>query len=133
MSIAPNNFELIYDKAKKYTETSIELYKLKLVDKSSDIISSLAYKLVLGLAVAMFTLFINIGLSLYLGQIFDNNYTGFFIVSLFYLAIALIVFIFGNTLIKIPVSDLVITKLLKSTKIGKSILDPLKEKQNDTI
>lgn len=131
MNQATNNIELIYEKAKKYTETSLALYKLNAVDKSSDIISSLVYKLVLGFAVALFALFVNIGISLYLGAVLQNTYLGFFVVSLFYLAIAIVLYFFGNQLIKVPVNNLVISKLLQSKKTGKSILDTIKEETNE--
>ena len=108
-----NNIEKLYDKAEKYSKTSIDLMKLIAIDKTSDIISSLAVVFSISLIVALFTLFINIGVSLLIGKMLHNYYLGFFIVSGFYLILAIIIFIFRKTLIKIPIDNLIVLKLLK--------------------
>ena len=108
-----NNIEKLYDKAEKYSKTSIDLTKLIAIDKTSDIISSLAVVFSISLIVALFTLFINIGVSLLIGKMLHNYYLGFFIVSGFYLILAIIIFIFRKTLIKIPIDNLIVLKLLK--------------------
>ena len=82
------NAEMLYEKAKSYTETSLELFKLNAIDKTADIVSSLISRLALVLVVAMFTLFVNIALSLFLGKNliinFDpQNYNNYNILSLY--------------------------------------------------
>ncbi len=133
MSNATDNLELLYEKAKRYTETSIELYKLQAVDKSADIASSIVSSLVIGLAVAMFMLFLNIGLSLLLGDYLDNIYLGFFIVSGIYLILAIVLNIFKKDLVKIPITNLVIGKLLTSKTSNTSILDNFKVDSNGKV
>ncbi len=108
------NIEMLYQKAKEYTETSIELLRLNAIDKTADIVSSLFARLALIMLVAMFTLFINIALSLFIGQLLNEMYLGFLIVSGFYLILAVIVFYFNDKLLKIPITNLVIAKLLKT-------------------
>lgn len=110
------NIELLYDKAKGYTEKSIELFRLNLIDKTADLVSSLISRLIILMVVAMFTLFFNIALSLYLGKIVGESYLGFLIVSGFYLVIAFLLFLFRAKWIKIPITNLVIAKLLKSKR-----------------
>jgi hypothetical protein len=107
------NMELLYQKTKEYTETSIELFRLNAIDRTADVVSSLFARLVLILIVAMFTLFINIALSLYIGKILGEMYLGFLIVSGVYLILSIIVFYFNNKLLKIPLTNLIIAKLLK--------------------
>lgn len=117
MDNTATNIELLYDKAKKYTETSIELFRLNAIDKTADVSSSLMARMAIVMVVAMFTLFINIGISLFIGKMMGEYYLGFMIVSLFYLILAIVLYLFSNQLIKIPITNLVIEKLLK-TKVN---------------
>ena len=113
------NIETLYQKAKEYTETSIELLRLNAIDKTADVVSSLFARLALIMLVAMFTLFINIALSIFIGKLLNEMYLGFLIVSGFYLILAVVVFYFNDKLLKIPITNLVIAKLLK-TKVKKT-------------
>lgn len=120
------NIETLYQKAKEYTETSIELMRLNAIDKTADVVSSLFARLALVMLVAMFTLFINIALSLFIGKLLNEMYLGFLIVSGFYLTLAVVVFYFNDKLLKIPITNLVIAKLLK-TKNKKTNSNPIKD------
>ena len=108
------NIDLLYQKAKEYTETSLELYKLNAIDKTADLVSSLFARLSLFTVVAMFSLFLNIALSLYLGKILGEMYLGFLIVSGIYLVLSIAIYFLSYKLIKVPVTDLIISKLLKT-------------------
>lgn len=130
MNKATDNLELLYEKAKRYTETSIELYKLQAVDKSADVLSSLISKIAIGLAVAMFLLFLNIGISLVVGEWIGNMYVGFFIVSAFHLLVAILIYATQHTLIKEPITNMIIGKLLTSKNTKKSILDTVNVELN---
>ena len=66
--------DVLYEKAKKYTETSAELLALKTVDKTADVLSSLTSIVLIAMIVAMFTLFINVGLSLFIGNLLNEYY-----------------------------------------------------------
>jgi hypothetical protein len=73
--------------------------------------------------VAMFSLFLNIALSLYLGKLLGEIYLGFLIVSAIYLFLSIVIYFYSNKLIKIPLTNLVIEKLLKEkNKINNSNL-----------
>lgn len=122
MESAVKNIEMLYEKAKEYTNTTLELYKLTAVDKAAEVISSLSFRIAFLLIAAFFTLFFNIGLSLYLGELLDSNAAGFFIVSLFYLVFAVLLYIFRQKWIKTPVSNLIIKELLYSKRKEKSYL-----------
>lgn len=114
MDNTATNIELLYDKAKKYTETSMELFRLNAIDKTADVASSLMARMAIVMVVAMFTLFINIGIGLFIGKMLGEYYLGFMIVSLFYLILAIVLHLFRNQFIKIPITNLVIEKLLKT-------------------
>lgn len=116
METAEKHIELLYNEVKEYTETSIELYKLNAIDITADVVSSLTSKMLMVLVFSLFTLFVNIGISLVIGDLIGHYYIGFFIVSGFYLIIAMVIYFSSNKLIKIPITNLVIEKLLKSRK-----------------
>ncbi len=107
------NIGTLYNKAEQYSKTSLELIKLNVIDKSSDVISSLAVIVSLSLILAVFSLFFNIGIALLLGKAFESYAIGFFIVSGFYLVVAIVVYIFRKSLIKIPIDTIVVAKLMK--------------------
>jgi hypothetical protein len=107
------NIELLYQKVEKYSKTSFELLQLSAIDKTSDILSSLAVVIVLSFISAMFTLFLNIGISLYLGDLLQNYVLGFIIVAVCYLLIGIIIYIFRKSLIKTPIDNLIVSKFLK--------------------
>lgn len=108
------NIEKLYEKAERYSKTTYELVRLNTIDKTSDIISSLAIVITILVIAAVFTLFINIGIALWIGQALNSNALGFFIVSGFYIIVGIIVFLKRNELIKIPLDNLIVSKLLKS-------------------
>ena len=110
------NVELLYEKAEQYSKTSFKLLQLTTIEKTSDVISSLSVIIVISILFAMFTLFINIGISLYIGALLKNTALGFFIVSGFYFVLVIAVFIFRKSLIKIPIDNLIVFKLLKEEK-----------------
>ncbi|WP_445713312.1 hypothetical protein [Flavobacterium sp.] len=110
------NVELLYEKAEQYSKTSFKLLQLTTIEKTSDVISSLSVIIVISILFAMFTLFINIGISLYIGALLKNTALGFFIVSGFYFILVIAVYIFRKSLIKIPIDNLIVFKLLKEEK-----------------
>jgi len=99
-------------KAEAYAKTNVELLKLKTIDKSADIFSSLAMRLATVVVIILVTLMVNIGLALWIGELIGKSYIGFFIVTIFYLLIAVILHFFGNRLIKAPINDSIITQML---------------------
>ncbi|WP_291149254.1 hypothetical protein [Flavobacterium sp. UBA7680] len=103
----------LYEKAENYTKTSLELLKLKTVCSVADGVSSLASKIAVGVVVAFFTLFLNVGLSLWIGKELGEYYFGFFIMALFYLIIAIVLHKSHHKLIKTPIGNSIISSILK--------------------
>ncbi|OXA78266.1 hypothetical protein SAMN05444397_101207 [Flavobacterium aquidurense] len=106
----------MYEKAENYTKTSLELIKLKTVSASADVLSSLTSKIAIGAVVAFFTLFLNIGLSLWIGKELGEYYYGFFIMALFYLIVAIVLHTAQHKLIKTPIGNMIVSSILKETK-----------------
>lgn len=105
--------EMLFEKAENYTKTTVELARLNVVDKTADVVSSLISRIAVSIVFAMFAFLVNIGLSLWIGELVGKIYYGFFIVSSFYLLIAIILYIFKNEWIKMPISNFMIVKMLK--------------------
>ncbi|MGH2664207.1 hypothetical protein [Flavobacterium sp.] len=105
--------EKLIERAEAYAKTSLELYKYNAIDKSADIFSTLAVRLAITVVLIMFSLMINIGLALWIGEILGKAYYGFFVIAVFYLLLALLLYIFRKQWIKNPVSNFIIVKTLK--------------------
>ena len=112
-----STIENLAQKAEDYGKTTIELLKCNAVSKSADIFSNLAVKLVISTVGGMFLLFVNIGLAYWIGKELGEVYFGFFAVSLVYLLLAFILYIARNSLIRIPVSNFIISKMNKTDEI----------------
>jgi len=133
MENTASSVEMLYEKAKKYTQTSIDLLVLNTIDKTADVLSSLASRVFIAMAVTLFTLFINVGISLFIGKLLNAYYLGFLIVSAFYFIIACVLYFFKDKLIEAPIASMIIDKLLKSKRSGLTILDQFKENEDETI
>lgn len=106
------NFNELISKSKDYAETSINLFKLETLEKISNFIPSLAWRIfvfVFGLTAVMF---LNIALSLWLGQIIGKLYFGFLLVAFSNVLLAVIIFLFRKPLVVNPLNKLIIRKFL---------------------
>lgn len=118
METIATNMELLYEKAKDYAEINLELAKLNAVDKTADIVSSLLARLLVIMVVAIFVLFLSLSLSLYLGELLGKEYLGFLVVSGFYLILAIMLHYNRDKIIKEPLTNVVIAKLLKTKSVS---------------
>ena len=105
--------ETLFEKATHYTKTSVELYKLKAIGKSADIISDLASRtIVIAFAVICFFI-LNTGIALWIGEMLGKTYYGFFIVAGFYAFAGMLFYVFRNRWVKTPLRNSIITQALK--------------------
>lgn len=105
--------ETLLERATDYGKSSFELLKLKALDKTTDVISSvIPYSVVLVL-IASFMLFLNLGLALWLGDILGKMFYGFFVVAGFYAVTGIIIHFFMHKWFKKLLSDYYIRRLLK--------------------
>ena len=107
--------EMLLDKAKQYGKTSIELYRLKAIDKGTDVFASISSRLVIFAFIAFFLLLLTLGLSFYLGEVLGKVYYGFFAVAGIYLAVAILLMIFRQPLEDI-FNDYIINQIFKEKK-----------------
>ena len=109
------DIEILFGKAQDCGKTSIELLKLQAIEKCSKIFSVLASNVVILLIVALFTLCLNLGVAFWIGEMLGKIYYGFFIVSGFYLMVAVIVYSFKKLWIEDPIRNSIIDNLMEKT------------------
>ncbi|MFT3793280.1 hypothetical protein [Flavobacterium sp.] len=108
--------EMLVDKIEEYAKTSVELYKLKAIDKGTDVFTSFISRVVIISIIALFFLLITIGLSLYLGDVLGKTYYGFFAVAGIYISIGIILLIFRRSWLENPLNDYIVRQIFKEKK-----------------
>lgn len=110
------SIESLLERTAEYGKTSYEIVKLKLIDKVSDGISSFIPSYFIFILLSFFFIFINLGLALWIGEIYGKIYYGFFIVGAFYGLITLIFYFFMNKWLKRIFYDYIVRKISKEMK-----------------
>jgi fatty acid desaturase len=105
--------ESLLESAKKYGETSLELIRLKIIDKVTDAISSAIPLSVVIVLITTFLLFLSIGIAFWLGDLTGKVFYGFFIVAGFYILLALIIHFLLHKEIKKRIGDYFVRNILK--------------------
>lgn len=108
-----NSLDSLLDSAEEYGKSSIELLRLKALDKSSDVLSSLMSRAIAIFILFMFFLIITIGLAIWLGEITGRYSYGFFIVAAFYGITGIILFFFLHKRIKMYINNSIIKQIFK--------------------
>jgi len=112
MENQPNTFGSVLENAGDYLETRLDLLKLQAVNKSSDVTSSVVSRMIILLMVSFAIFILNMGLALWVGELLGKVYLGFFVIAGFYMLVGLILHFFRNSLLKEPVSTMIIKKML---------------------
>lgn len=105
--------ESLLERATEYGKTSFELAKLKTLDKATDIVSTLIPHSIVLILIATFMLFINLGLSIWLGEILGNIFYGFLVIAAFYGITGMIIHFFFHKWLKKLVSNYIIQQFIK--------------------
>ncbi len=114
MSTNPSEVEQLFEKIGTFSKTTIKLLSLQGIDRLAAIVAELVSATVVLIVLLLTTVFINIGIAIWLGEYLGAYYYGFIIVGTGYLLIAIVIYIFRKQFIKIPISELIISKLLKA-------------------
>lgn len=107
------NIDGLFEKTSDYLENRVELLKLQAVDSSSELVSSISSKLILGVIAIFFLVLLNIGLAVWIGDALGKVFYGFFIMAGFYLLIGLIFYAFRDKWLKEPIGNYIVRHLLK--------------------
>ena len=113
MEDTTRSIETLIEKVTDYGKTSYELAKLKTLDKSSDVASSLIPHSIVFVLFASFMFFANFGLAFWLGEIFGNTYYGFFVIAAFYIVAGLVMHFFFHKKLKSLIWNYIIKQVLK--------------------
>jgi len=113
MEPQPNPIETLVERVGDYGKTTVELYRLKAIDKSSVIVSSMATTFVLFIFFILLFMMLNIGLALWIGGLLGKYYFGFFIVAAFYILVGIILYAFRDQWIKTPLRNSILTQTLE--------------------
>jgi hypothetical protein len=105
--------ESLLEKATDYGKTSFELLKLKTLDKTSDVVSSLIPHSVVFVLMASFMFFFNMGLAFWIGEILGKTFYGFFVVAAFYGILGIVMHFFMNKWLKKKIYNFIIKQVLK--------------------
>jgi len=102
----------LVDRATDFGKTTYELIRLKAIDKTSEVVSSVVPHSVVLILFASFMLFLNLGLAFWLGEILGKLYYGFFVVAAFYILTGIIIHFFMHKWLKRIICNYVIRQLL---------------------
>ena len=112
--------EKVFDKTEELAENIEELMnvkldsvKLSIAEKSSRVASNLIAGIIVGIAITCFVIFFSVALAYFLGLYLGNVSSGFLIVSGIYLLLALIIRIFKEKMIRIPIMNSILWQLTK--------------------
>jgi fatty acid desaturase len=103
----------LLEKAEDFGKTSLELLKLRAIDKASDVVSTVIPNMIVVIFTILFVVFVNLGIAFWLGAIWDSVYLGFFAVAAFYILCGMIIHFFLHDKIKERIRNIVIKLLLK--------------------
>jgi len=105
--------ESLLERAGEYGKTSYELVRLKVVDKTSDGISTFIPNTITVLIFSTVILFLNLGMALWFSKIFGELFYGFLLVAAFYVFVAFVYYFFMRKWFKRRLYDYLIRQLLK--------------------
>jgi hypothetical protein len=108
-----NSLDSLLESAEEYGKTSIELLRLKALDKTSDVLSSTISRAIAIFIFFMFFLIITIGIAIWLGEITGKYSYGFFIVGGFYGLTGIILYFFLHNRIKMHINNFIIKQIFK--------------------
>ena len=101
---------------KAYIQTEIELIKLLFAEKLSKILSNFLAIMVLIWLLLIGILFASLSLAFFIGERFGKMSTGFIIVSLIYLLLAVLIWYLRERIIRIPILNGILSQLFDSEK-----------------
>lgn len=103
--------EPLLESAEAYSNTSMEIIKLKTLDKTAAVTTSLITGSLLTVIVSFIVFTINIAIALWLGELLGKTYYGFLVIAACY-ALAGVILLLIHPFVKSRVSNAVIRQLL---------------------
>jgi len=101
----------LLERVEAYSNTTIELLKLKSIDKTADVSATFISRLLLVIVLVLLVFTLNVAVALWLGEVLGKNYYGFLMVAAFYAVIAIVIY-FTHPFIKSRINNSIIKQLL---------------------
>jgi Fe2+ transport system protein B len=99
---------------KEYVNTKIELAKLSIAEKSSQVIANLVAGFIVAIVFIFFLVFASVAAAYALSEWIGKTYAGFLIISGCYLVIGMLVWAGRIRLIQIPIMNSIIRQLFNN-------------------
>jgi uncharacterized RDD family membrane protein YckC len=112
METPAKNIEALYSNAGDYIKSKAELWKLKLIDKSTTAVSSIIDKLIIVFIAIIIFVLLTIAFALLIGYWLGHSFWGFFIMALLYGIVGFIVHTSRDKIIKTPILNSIIEHFL---------------------
>jgi len=103
----------LMDRAETFAKTNIQLYRLKAIDKVTDVFSSVAAGVVILVILTFLMIILSIGASLWLGEVLGKMHYGFFAVAGFYAFLAIICILFKKQLLETLFNNYIVNQIFK--------------------
>jgi membrane-bound ClpP family serine protease len=113
METPSSSIESLFERVEAYGKTTIELTKLKALETTTVVATSMVSRLIVFMMIAFFVLVLSIGVALFLGDLLEKSYYGFFIVAAFYLILGLILHYNLSKWINKPIGNFFISQFLQ--------------------
>ena len=108
-----NILSSLLDSVEEFGKTNLELFKLKRLDKASEIAATVISRVTAIIALMTFLLMASIGVALWLGAALGEIWYGFFVVAAFYGLVGVIVYFVLHKGLKRIFADMIIHQTLK--------------------
>ena len=105
-------FEPLFERVQAYGKTSIELYKLKAIEKTSEISSTFVSRAIAFTVILLFVLMVSISAALWGGDLLGEMYYGFLCVGGFYGIVGAVLYFFLHNWMKERANNSIITQIL---------------------
>jgi F0F1-type ATP synthase assembly protein I len=109
---ATTGLEDLFTKLRDYAETRIDLIKLMAISKVSGLISTVVSMMMLILLLFLAIICLTIGIAILIGHLLGAAYWGFFIITILYVIIGLVVYAKRGSILKNPISDKLIKEMM---------------------
>jgi membrane-bound ClpP family serine protease len=113
METPSSSIESLFERVEAYGKTTIELTKLKALETTTVVATSVTSRLIVFMMIAFFVLVLSIGVALFLGDLLEKTYYGFFIVAAFYLILGIILHYNLSKWINKPIGNFFISQFLQ--------------------
>jgi hypothetical protein len=108
----PTAVEELFYKLKDYGETTVDLLKLKAINKVSGFTSTLIVSVILIVLLFLILICISAGFALLIGVWLGSAYWGFFIMGILYIIIGLVLYASRKKILKEPIANKLIKELI---------------------